>query len=220
VIIGGWRRPAWRVLDADPRHVSHARRWIKSAISSHDGPVDPEDAALAVSELFTNAVMHGPADGRVLVGYCLWREGARIVVCDGGGTATPRLVNGAGLAMGGRGLHLVDSLAARWGTFTLPGARVVWCDLGQRLRAPDSDAWAWLRRVLCVSPLAEPARPLAAQPCAAASSRGPGAGPGAFIAAHLSGAGYERGSASCGGQAAMGARAGSVLPASSPAGAR
>jgi anti-sigma regulatory factor (Ser/Thr protein kinase) len=220
VIIGGWRGPAWRVLDADPRRVSHTRRWIESAIRSHNGPVDADAAALIASELHTNALVHGPANGRVLVGYCLWREGARIAVADACGTATPRLVHGARLAMDGRGLHLVDSLAARWGTFSLPGAQVVWCDLGQRLRAPDSDAWAWLRQVLSVCPLAEAARPLTAQPCAAATSRGRGAGPGAPIAAHLSGAGYELGSALCGGQAAMGARAGSVLPASSPAGVR
>ncbi len=44
---------------------------------------------MVVSELFGNAVMYGPAGGRVLVGYCLWREGARLVVCDGGGPGMP-----------------------------------------------------------------------------------------------------------------------------------
>ncbi|MBV9450924.1 MAG: ATP-binding protein [Streptosporangiaceae bacterium] len=149
VIIGGWRGPGWRVVDADPGHGKQIRDWIRSAVSRHDCPVDPLDAALVVSELFANALMHGPPGGRVLVGYCLWREGARVVVCDGGGPGAPRLVYaGAGLADGGRGMHVVDSLAARWGSFRLSGARVVWCDFGQPLRAPASDAWAWLRLVL------------------------------------------------------------------------
>ncbi|MGH3153501.1 MAG: ATP-binding protein, partial [Streptosporangiaceae bacterium] len=94
-----------------------------------------------VTELFGNAVRHGPAGGRVLVGYCLWREGARLVVCDGGGPGTPRLMRPGELAEGGRGLHVVDSLAARWGSFRLVGAQAVWCDFGQPLHAAASDAW-------------------------------------------------------------------------------
>ncbi len=162
VIIGGWRGPGWRVIEADPRLGSQIREWIRSAISGHDCPVDPGDAALAVSELFANAVMHGPAGGRVLVAYCLWRQGARIVVCDGGAASTPRLVQGGGLAEGGRGLQVVDAVAARWGSFRLTGAQVTWCDLAQPLHAPGSDAWAWLRLVLSACTLSPPTGPAAA----------------------------------------------------------
>ena len=98
----------------------------------------------------------------VLVGYCLWREGARLVVCDGGGPGMPRLVQGGELAEGGRGLRVVDSLAARWGSFRLAGARAVWCDFGQPLHAGPGDAWAWLHLVLSVCDLSVPGRPVAA----------------------------------------------------------
>ncbi len=162
VVPGGWRGPGWRVTEADPRLGSQTREWIRSAISGHDCPADPGDAALAVSELFANAIMHGPAGGRVLVGYCLWRQGARIVVCDGGAASTPRLVHGGDLAEGGRGLHVVDAVAARWGSFRLTGAQVTWCDLAQPLHATDSDAWAWLRLVLSACTLSPPAGPAAA----------------------------------------------------------
>jgi hypothetical protein len=60
---------------------------------------------------------------------------------------------GGGLGEGGRGLQVVDSVAASWGSFRLPGAQAVWCDFGQPLDAPASDAWAWLHRVLSVCPL-------------------------------------------------------------------
>ena len=83
MIIGGWRGPGWRVIDAHPRNVRQVRGWISAAITGHGCPVDRGDAALVVSELFTNAVRHGPGGGRVLVGYCLWSRGVRIVVCDG-----------------------------------------------------------------------------------------------------------------------------------------
>ncbi len=187
MIIGGWRGPGWRATEADPRLGSQVREWIRSAIGGHDCPVDAADAALVVTELYTNACQHGPAGGQVLLGYCLWREGARLVVCDGGGPRAPRLVRADELAEGGRGLHVVDALAARWGSFRLPGAQVVWSDLGQPLRAPDSDAWAWLRLVLPVCPLSEPAHPVAARPRVAAVPCGRGAGPGTVTPAGLAG---------------------------------
>jgi hypothetical protein len=107
-------------------------------------------------ELSANAVIHGPASGRVLVGYCLWREGARLVVCDGGGPSTPKLLDVGEQAEGGRGLHIVDSLTARWGTFRLAGVRAVWCDLGQPIQAASGDAWAWLNPVLAMRTLSAP----------------------------------------------------------------
>lgn len=165
---GGWRGPGWRVVDAHPRHAKQIRDWISAAITAHDCPVDPADAALAVSELFANAVMHGPAQGRVLTGYCLWAHGARIVVCDGGDSAMPELRQVTGQAEGGRGLHVIDSVTARWGSFHLAGNLVTWCDLGQPVNSPASDAWAWLHTALSASgPLFVPA----------AQSAGPAPGP-------------------------------------------
>ncbi len=161
MIIGGWRGPGWQVFDTDPRFGRQIREWISSAIRGHDCPVDAADAALVVTELFGNAVQHGPAGGRVLVGYCLWRDGARLVVCDSGGPGTPRLVHGGQLVEGGRGLRVVDMLAARWGSFRLAGAQAVWCDFGQPLHAADSDAWAWLHLVLSMRDLSAPDRPVA-----------------------------------------------------------
>ncbi|HEV2258182.1 MAG TPA: ATP-binding protein [Streptosporangiaceae bacterium] len=173
MIIGGWRGPGWQVFDADPRLGSLVRGWISSAISGHDCPVDAADASLAVTELFSNAVRHGPAGGRVLVGYCLWRDGVRLVVCDAGGPGAPRLVDGGELAEGGRGLQVVNSLAARWGSFRVAGALAVWCDLGQPLHVAVGDAWAWLHLVLSVCDLSGPGRPVAAAPgrLAAAGTR-------------------------------------------------
>jgi len=162
MIIDGWRGPSWRVVDADPRYGGQIRDWIRSAIIRHDCPVDAADAALAVAELYANAVMHGPAGGRVLAGYCLWRDGARIVVCDGGGPGRPRLRESGGLAEGGRGLQVVNALAARWDCFLLAETRVVWCDFGQSLCAAPGDAWAWLRLVLPACDLSPSARSAAA----------------------------------------------------------
>jgi hypothetical protein len=115
--------------------------------------VDLDDVILAVGELFANAVTYGPTGGQVLVGYCLWRRGARIVVCDEGGPGVPRVRESSGpaeggLAEGGWGLHVVESVSARWGAFRSGRAQVVWCDFGEPLHAASTDAWAWLHAVL------------------------------------------------------------------------
>jgi hypothetical protein len=115
MIVDGWRGPSWRVVDADPRYGGQVRDWIRSAITRHDCHVDAADAALAVAELYANAVMHGPAGG---------------------------------LAEGGRGLQVINALAARWDCLLLAGTQVVWCDFGQPLPAAPGDAWAWLRLVV------------------------------------------------------------------------
>jgi Histidine kinase-like ATPase domain len=173
VIIGGWRGPGWRIVTGDQEQARQVRDWIGSAVSRHDCPVDPADVTLAISELYANAVMHGPPGSRVLAGYCLWSAGARIVVCDGGGPTAPQIRRAESLAEGGRGLQVIDALAGRWGSFRLPGAQAVWCDFGQPLRAPDADAWAWLRRVLAAFPLGDstPFRPACAGRCAMSLER-------------------------------------------------
>jgi anti-sigma regulatory factor (Ser/Thr protein kinase) len=151
------RGPSWRVYDGDPHEDQAARHWITHVIERYDGPVDPGDAAVVVSELFTNAMRHGPVGGRILVGYCLCPGGTRIVVGDRGGVTTPRLRTPGPLDEGGRGLHVVSRLAAAWGHFrtgsTRTGsARVVWCDLGEPLGPPGTaDRWSWIGPVLTAS---------------------------------------------------------------------
>ena len=136
-----WHGREWRRFDADPACGQIVRDWISHVVAAHPGPADPADAALVVSELFANAVMHGPPGGQVLVGYVLWHQGARIVVIDGGGATVPRLRDSTGLDEGGRGLQVVDALSAQWGSFRTLRAQVVWCDLGQPMRVAADEAW-------------------------------------------------------------------------------
>jgi anti-sigma regulatory factor (Ser/Thr protein kinase) len=173
VIIGGWRGPASRVVDARPACAGEIRHWIASAAAGHqDCPADPDDAALVAAKPFSNAVRHGPPGGQILTGYCLWRGGVRIVVCDAGGPGIPALApEGGVLASSGRGLRIVAALAAQWDTFRLPAARAVWCDLGQPLRVPSADAWAWLRQALAEHPLAPPPAATAAGAVSIAAAR-------------------------------------------------
>jgi hypothetical protein len=157
MVTGLWRGPRWRLFDADPGCGKSVRDWISCVVACHPCPADPADAAVVASELFTNAVTHGPPSGQVLAGYVLWPQGARIIVCDGGGTTMPKQRDSSGLDEGGRGLQVVDGLSAQWGSFRTPQAQVVWCDLGQPMHAAAGDAWAWLSAVLADITLARAA---------------------------------------------------------------
>lgn len=168
---GGGQRFAWQLFDADPVCGRAVRDWIKRVIAAHACPVDADDAALVVSELFGNAVVHGPAGGQILVGHVLWEHGVRLLVCDGGGATSPQLRDPGGLAEDGRGLLVVEAISAQWDSFRTAGAQAVWCDLGQPLREVDEEAWAWLRTVLSVSPFTGPASLVMA---GMEASRGPG----------------------------------------------
>jgi anti-sigma regulatory factor (Ser/Thr protein kinase) len=146
------------VFSASPGHGRHVRDWITRVVSRRGCSADPDDAALLVSELFVNALMHGPAGGRVLVGYCLWSGGARIIVCDAGGATTPRLRDPGEMEEGGRGLQVVEAVAAAWGSFRTGRTQAVWFDLGKPLDAcASNEALAWLRAALAAGVLAAPA---------------------------------------------------------------
>lgn len=96
------------------------------------------------------------------MGYCLWRDGARIIVCDGGGTVTPQIREPGHSEEGGRSLQVEDMIAAAWGHFRVGHAQAVWCDLGKPVNAVPRDTWAWLPGVISAVSLApdDPGREL------------------------------------------------------------
>ncbi len=72
---------------------------------------------LLTSELVTNAVLHGASDPHESILVCADRTdgSVRVEVCDEGSGFTGEVGSRDSLEPGGRGLLLVESLAARWG---------------------------------------------------------------------------------------------------------
>ncbi|MER6100842.1 ATP-binding protein [Streptomyces sp. NPDC001832] len=87
-------------------------------------------AALVVAELAANAVMHGRLDGRGFrLGLALLPSGRlRIEVTDPRGECLPAASREA--VEGGRGLIIVNALAADWGVQPcLPAGKTVWAEI-------------------------------------------------------------------------------------------
>lgn len=88
-----------------------------------------DDATVVVSELVSNAVIHGrpmPGDG-IQVGWQRAEDvadGVRVTITDGGATSVPH-PRAAG-SMTGRGLHIVARLAREWGVERSTDESTVW----------------------------------------------------------------------------------------------
>jgi anti-sigma regulatory factor (Ser/Thr protein kinase) len=90
-----------------------------------------ETALLLVSELATNAIRHGSPPVRLSLR--LDRDRLRVEVSDGC-TRLPELVRAGPDQVSGRGLQIVQQLAATWGASALPRrlGKTVWFELGRR----------------------------------------------------------------------------------------
>ncbi len=132
---GGTR--ATRSFAPLPDAVAMARAYVTEQL--HPLPVALcETAALLVSELATNAILHGPGSFEVSVGRSA--IGVRVGVSDAGG-GDPILRAPALTDEHGRGLQLVAALADRWGVAAnvdSPG-KTVWFELPARAAVPRED---------------------------------------------------------------------------------
>ena len=95
------------------------------------------DAALIVSELVANAVAHtrsGQPGGTVSVTVEASAQppGVRIRVQDAGGPGVPALADPGPGEEHGRGLAIVGTLAAEWGSEATGTGRATWCQLTDR----------------------------------------------------------------------------------------
>jgi anti-sigma regulatory factor (Ser/Thr protein kinase) len=110
---------AFHDVEADPAAVGAARRFLRRTLEEWGVDDDVSDAAaLCLSEVVTNALIHTPAGAAVRL---LLDDGVlTTTVRDGGtpGTASIEPLEDP-LRVHGRGLQLVDAVSTRWGS--VPG---------------------------------------------------------------------------------------------------
>ena len=113
-------------LPAHPLSARRARRFVLTALDAFGVRGLDEVAELLTSEVVTNAVVHAHSGVRVSVEGI--PGGARISVADSN-PLIPALRRPVHEAEHGRGLHLVDALAARWGVDPAGEGKAIWFEL-------------------------------------------------------------------------------------------
>ncbi|MEU2793218.1 ATP-binding protein [Streptomyces sp. NPDC007100] len=118
-------------LDYTPtaRSVSLARRRAARLVAEWGQAEVAGDAALIVSELATNALLHGSLRGRLFrVRLEMEPSLLRVEVSDPRGERLPRKRRGV-VSTSGHGLVLIDGLADRWGTEHRTVGKTVWAEV-------------------------------------------------------------------------------------------
>ncbi|GAA3815639.1 hypothetical protein GCM10022403_056460 [Streptomyces coacervatus] len=115
------RRNSFR-LPRHPASVGLARRRVRDHLAAWGHtPDDPAlaDAVLLVSELATNVVRHGPLLEREFeVAVTALADGSCLIEVSDEGQVEPRLRVVGEWEEAGRGLHLVENIAAAWGVWS------------------------------------------------------------------------------------------------------
>ena len=125
--VGTTRDEAVVDLPNDLSSVSDARQFVKEQLRDWGIPEPMDDALLVVSELAANALTHAESSYRIRLSAT--PVALRIEVDDAGaGTPEPQPLTDT--EEHGRGLHLVDALAASWGMEVgESGGKRVWAEL-------------------------------------------------------------------------------------------
>lgn len=120
------RAPAVAELRLAERNTSAAlaRQFTRSTLASWQSPGSHDDIVLVVSELVTNALLHG--HGTPMVRLLDGDDHVRVEVCDD----SPLLpVSHRVTPTSGLGLRVVEQLSSAWGASRRGRGKVVWCEL-------------------------------------------------------------------------------------------
>jgi anti-sigma regulatory factor (Ser/Thr protein kinase) len=116
-------------LPADPGAARLARNVVRSGAGSALPPAVLDDLLLLVTEVVTNAVLHGSPPITMQVEVIPEPTTVKVAVSDGhAGSPLVRASDRA--AITGRGMAVVDALASRWGVEWLAeGGKTIWFEV-------------------------------------------------------------------------------------------
>ncbi|MFG2825262.1 SpoIIE family protein phosphatase [Kitasatospora sp. NPDC048365] len=119
-------------LEGDRAMVRHARRFTRDTLHGWGLGSLGDLAELLTSELITNALVHAGAPVQIR----LFRNQLLTVEVSDVDSREPRLRAARAEDEGGRGMHLVNELAHRWGSRATRDGKVVWFELELPIGAP------------------------------------------------------------------------------------
>ncbi|MET9762400.1 ATP-binding protein [Streptomyces sp. NPDC006372] len=124
--------PRQRFYRRERQSVPAARAFAQETLRDWGGYGRADDVLLCVSELATNALVHGVPPGRgFLLRLVPYGEGGgvRVEVHDSGeGVPVQPRQDVQEPGEGGRGLLLVSELADKWGVGERRPGKIVWCE--------------------------------------------------------------------------------------------
>lgn len=113
---------ALTTLPRQPRRVSESRTWLRKQLAEWGVHEDDADtAALLLSEVFTNSVLHAAGDSDATLTAALWDGRLKVSVSD---PDSAMRVPAPGDEHG-RGLEIVNRLASGFGFERMPGGKIV-----------------------------------------------------------------------------------------------
>lgn len=125
----GWGHPReLRVpVSTDPGEVPRLRGVVREQLRTWRLSATEEITLLLVSELVTNALLHGrpPLELRLTAGA----DRVRVEVYDAAGDQMPALRFPPPDSPHGRGMEIVAALSDRWGSASSPVGKVVWFEV-------------------------------------------------------------------------------------------
>lgn len=114
---------------ADAISVSHARRFVRGRLESHNLRYLMDDIELVVSELATNAMVHAQTPFDVTLHAF---ERTVLLEVHDGSPSSPFRVAGRALDTGGRGIAIVEELSRDWGVDAgTDGGKSVWAEFAR-----------------------------------------------------------------------------------------
>lgn len=115
-----------------------ARRWLREQFATNGSGTEDElaDLELCLSELVSNAVLHAGTECRARVTLGAGR--VRVEISDGDTHRLPSKQAYDETAVTGRGLHLVESISARWGVEVEAATKTVWFEIDRPAERAES----------------------------------------------------------------------------------
>lgn len=118
-----------------PMRPRDARRWVSARCADLSIEPDGVDLPLLVSELVTNACVHG--SDPITIRLDATRARIRFEVEDSY-HALPEVQQPSVRDAQGRGMLIVDSLSPQWGTKLTPAGKVVWIEVPAAAQGPGT----------------------------------------------------------------------------------
>lgn len=135
----GVERKKWELpFLAEPSELVGMRRAIGRRLELWGLSSVAHAAQLCVTELVGNVIKHVGTGTPGCLEVSMNGSYVRIGVSDPDGQRLPTLVRAAGLGEEGRGVALVDGVAARWGVILRGDSKITWCEIATGLQSPDS----------------------------------------------------------------------------------